>query len=67
MLCKLLVTVGLGIAMGAGSCAAQDVGAENLPGATRVVRPPEVPVSGLTKRPKKDDERPAAAQVPEAA
>ncbi len=50
MLCKLLVTVGLGIAMGAGSCAAQDVGAENLPGATRVVRPPEVPVPGLTKR-----------------
>ncbi|HEY3837810.1 MAG TPA: TIM-barrel domain-containing protein, partial [Bryobacteraceae bacterium] len=50
MLCKLLVTVGLGIAMGAGSCTAQDVGAENLPGATRVVRPPEVPVPGLTKR-----------------
>jgi alpha-D-xyloside xylohydrolase len=36
--------------MGAGSCTAQDVGAENLPGATRVVRPPEVPVPGLTKR-----------------
>ena len=50
MLCKLLVTVGLGIAIGAGSCTAQDVGAENLPGATRVVRPPEVPVPGLTKR-----------------
>ena len=47
----------LGLALGAGRAAAQDVGAgaqsgsaEDLPGATRVVRAPEGPVDGLVRR-----------------
>jgi alpha-D-xyloside xylohydrolase len=39
----------LGLALAAGTAAAQDVG-ERLPGATRVVRPPELPVAGLVRR-----------------
>ena len=50
MLCRLLLTFGIGVAVGVGNCAAQDVGAENLPGATRVVRQPEMPIPGLTRR-----------------
>jgi alpha-D-xyloside xylohydrolase len=39
----------LGLALAAVTAAAQDVG-ERLPGATRVVRPPELPVAGLVRR-----------------
>jgi alpha-D-xyloside xylohydrolase len=39
----------LGLALGMGRAAAQDVGAD-LPGATRVVRAPEGPVDGLVRR-----------------
>jgi len=38
--------VAIALAMGVSSAAAQDVGGENLPGATRVVRTPELPVEG---------------------
>jgi alpha-D-xyloside xylohydrolase len=48
MLLRGLGTIALVVAL-AGTAAAQDVG-ERLPGATRVVRPPEVPVAGLVKR-----------------
>jgi alpha-D-xyloside xylohydrolase len=41
--------VALTLAMGMGSAAAQDVGGENLPGAARVERAPELPVEGLVK------------------
>lgn len=44
-----MVALGLGVALWAGTCPAQDVG-EALPGATRVVRTPEVPVAGLVRR-----------------
>jgi len=49
MLRKGMVAVALGLVVGAGCAAAQDVG-ERLPGATRVVRPPELPVAGLVRR-----------------
>jgi alpha-D-xyloside xylohydrolase len=39
-----------GMLLCTGSVAAQDVAPEELPGATRVVRPPELPVQGLVKR-----------------
>jgi len=42
--------VAMALAMGVSSAAAQDVGGENLPGATRVVRTPELPVEGLVKQ-----------------
>ena len=52
-----LVVIALGLALGAGRAAAQDVGAgaqsgsaEELQGATRVVRAPEGPVDGLVRR-----------------
>ena len=48
MLARRFGTIALGLALGVGA-AAQDVG-ERLPGATHVVRPPEVPVAGLVKR-----------------
>ena len=48
MLCKGMVSVALGLMLGAGGAAAQDV--EQLPGATHVVRAPELPVDGLVKR-----------------
>jgi len=48
MLGKGMIAVALGVALGAGAAAAQDV--EELPGATRVVRAPELPVDGLVKR-----------------
>ena len=50
MLGKWVVAIVLGVVLGVGSSAAQDVGAENLPGATHVVRTPEMPVTGLTRR-----------------
>jgi len=50
MLLRVAVASALVLALSPVSVWAQDVGAENLPGATRVVRPPEVPVPGLTKR-----------------
>jgi alpha-D-xyloside xylohydrolase len=43
-----MVSVALGLMLGAGGAAAQDV--EQLPGATHVVRAPELPVDGLVKR-----------------
>ena len=49
MLAGRVAMIALGLALGLGTAAAQDVG-ERLPGATRVVRPPEVPVAGLVKR-----------------
>ncbi len=49
MLCKWTVAFVLGVVLTTGGAAAQDVG-EALPGATRVVRPREVAVPGLTKR-----------------
>ena len=48
MLRNWMVGVALGLALGLGAADAQDV--EQLPGATHVVRPPEVPVPGLVKR-----------------
>jgi len=48
MLARRVGTIALGLVL-TGTAAAQDVG-ERLPGATRVVRPPEVPVAGLVKR-----------------
>ena len=52
-----LAVIALALALGAGRAAAQDVGAgaqsgsaEELPGATRVVRAPEAPVDGLVRR-----------------
>ena len=50
MLRREIVAVALGVALGAGHCAAQDVGGEELPGATRVVRAPELPAAGLERR-----------------
>ena len=47
MLPKGVVAVALALTLGAGCAAAQDV--EQLPGATHVVRAPEVPVDGLVK------------------
>ena len=49
MLGRRVATMALGLALAAGTAAAQDVG-ERLPGATRVVRPPELPVAGLVRR-----------------
>jgi alpha-D-xyloside xylohydrolase len=49
MLCKWTVVIALGAVLTAGAVAAQDVGGA-LPGATRVARPREVAVPGLTKR-----------------
>jgi alpha-D-xyloside xylohydrolase len=49
MLGRCVATMALGLALAAGTAAAQDVG-ERLPGATRVVRPPELPVAGLVRR-----------------
>jgi alpha-D-xyloside xylohydrolase len=46
---KSMAAIALGLALSAGAVSAQDVG-EQLPGATRIVRPPEVPVAGLVKR-----------------
>src|ERR1039458_4777020 len=48
MLRNWMVGVALGLALGLGAADAQDV--EQLPGATHVVRPPEVPVPGLAYR-----------------
>jgi len=48
MVGKGIVVIALGVALGSGAAAAQDV--EQLPGATHVVRVPEVPVPGLVKR-----------------
>ena len=52
-----LVVIALALALGVGRAAAQDVGAgaqsgsaEELPGATRVVRAPEGPVDGLVRQ-----------------
>src|ERR1039457_2482101 len=50
MLRREIVAVALGVALGAGRGAAQDVGGEELPGATRVVRAPELPAAGLERR-----------------
>src|ERR1017187_1265134 len=50
MLRREIVAVALGVALGAGHCAAQDVGGEELPGATRGVRAPELPAAGLERR-----------------
>ena len=50
MLRREIVAVALGVALGVGHCAAQDVGGEELPGATRVVRAPELPAAGLERR-----------------
>ena len=47
---RWIVAIVVGLTVGVGTSKAQDVGAENLPGATRVVRPAEVPVVGLVKR-----------------
>jgi alpha-D-xyloside xylohydrolase len=47
---KWIVAIALGGVVLVGNAVAQDVGAENLPGATRVARTAEVPVAGLTKR-----------------
>ena len=49
MLGRRVATMALGLALAAVTAAAQDVG-ERLPGATRVVRPPELPVAGLVRR-----------------
>ena len=49
MLSRRVATMALGLALAAVTAAAQDVG-ERLPGATRVVRPPELPVAGLVRR-----------------
>ena len=49
MLVRRAGTMALGLVLAAATAAAQDVG-EQLPGATRVVRPPEVPVAGLVKQ-----------------
>jgi len=50
MHCRGLVAIGLGLTLGVGCAVAQDVGAEALPGATRVVRVPEIAVDGLVRR-----------------
>jgi alpha-D-xyloside xylohydrolase len=42
--------VAMALLLGIGTAAAQDVGGENLPGATRVARAPELPVEGLVKQ-----------------
>ena len=49
MLARRVAMMALGFTLAVGTATAQDVG-ERLPGATRVVRPPEVPVAGLVKR-----------------
>jgi alpha-D-xyloside xylohydrolase len=48
MVCRNVVAFALGVMLAAGTARAQDV--EELPGATRVVRAPEPPVEGLTRR-----------------
>ena len=48
MLDRGMVAVALGLALGVGSAAAQDV--EQLPGATHMVRVPEVAIDGLVRR-----------------
>ena len=48
MLGRGIVAIALGLGLGVGAAAAQDV--EQLPGATHVVRAPELPVVGLVKR-----------------
>src|SRR6185437_10376819 len=45
---KGMVSIALALTLGAGCATAQDV--EQLPGATHVVRAPEVPVDGLVRR-----------------
>ena len=47
---SLAVGLGLAIALGAARAGAQDVGAEELPGATRVARAAEPAVDGLARR-----------------
>jgi alpha-D-xyloside xylohydrolase len=48
MLPRYMTTFALGLLLGAGAAVAQDV--EQLPGATHVVRTPEVPVEGLVRQ-----------------
>ena len=48
--CGLAVVLCVALGVGSRVGTAQDVGAQNLPGATRVVRAPEVPVAGLVRR-----------------
>jgi alpha-D-xyloside xylohydrolase len=45
-----MFTVALAMLLGAGVAAAQDVGGQEIPEGTRVVRVPEVPVDGLVRR-----------------
>jgi alpha-D-xyloside xylohydrolase len=47
---RFAVALAWGMLLCAGGVAAQDVAPEELPGATRVVRPPELPVQELAKR-----------------
>jgi len=46
----IVAAVGLALALGVARAAAQDVGAEDLPGATRVTRITEGPVDGLVRQ-----------------
>ena len=50
MVGRFLTVIALGLTLGIGHVVAQDVDAEDLPGAARVVRAPEIAVDGLVRR-----------------